>query len=415
MANKKDWRKLLELFRILIRPFSWIFYLISGLIPRRKDVWVFGNVEKSVFVDKFADSSKYLFLEINEKYKDKIVAVWITSNKNTAKELAKHGYKAYTKWSTKGLYYTLKAKYWIFTHSYINPWLSRKSVKINLWHGIPLKKIMYDSKKGADYRRYVRLKNPFKKYIYFLLTPWMMEKTYYLATSPLVAKIFSSAFRTPINRVLISIYPRCKIFFEDIKGFEIGLDTEIYSKVIQLKNRGFKIILYAPTFRDDKTDNKILEVIDFSDLDKFLQKNNAILLVKPHPFSVLTKMRSKITGKNIYFVDPSSDIYPFLKHVDLLITDYSSIYFDFLLLDRPIIFFCFDLEDYLAKNRDMYFEYNKVTPGDKARNYAELKTCIIKALKGQDEYSEERRKIKNIMFNYKSENLVELVMKLEDQ
>ena len=126
-------------------------------------------------------------------------------------------------------------------------------------------------------------------------------------------------------------------------------------------------------------------------------------------------MRSKITGKNIYFVDPSSDIYPFLKHVDLLITDYSSIYFDFLLLDRPIIFFCFDLEDYLAKNRDMYFEYNKVTPGDKARNYAELKTCIIKALKGQDEYSEERRKIKNIMFNYKSENLVELVMKLEDQ
>ena len=210
MANKKDWRKLLELFRILIRPFSWIFYLISGLIPRRKDIWVFGNVEKSVFVDKFADSSKYLFLEINEKYKDKIIAVWITSNKNTAKELAKHGYKAYTKWSTKGLYYTLKAKYWIFTHSYINPWLSRKSVKINLWHGIPLKKIMYDSKKGADYKRYVRLKNPFKKYIYFLLTPWMMEKTYYLATSPLVAKIFSSAFRTPINRVLISIYPRCK-------------------------------------------------------------------------------------------------------------------------------------------------------------------------------------------------------------
>jgi len=63
----------------------------------------------------------------------------------------------------------------------------------------------------------------------------------------------------------------------------------------------------------------------------------------------------------------------------------------------------------------MYFEYNKVTPGDKARNYTELKKYIIKALKGQDEYSEERQKIKNIMFNYKSENLVELIMKLEDQ
>ena len=65
-----------------------------------------------------------------------------------------------------------------------------------------------------------------------------------------------------------------------------------------------------------------------------------------------------------------------MVHCDLLITDYSSIFFDFLLLDRPIVFFPYDLEQYLSQDRAMYFDYEIMTPGPKCRTYDELELQI---------------------------------------
>jgi len=67
-----------------------------------------------------------------------------------------------------------------------------------------------------------------------------------------------------------------------------------------------------------------------------------------------------------------SDIYPLFTKVDLLITDYSSIFFDFLLTDKPVLFYPYDKDDYLTKDRSMYDEYNSVTPGHKAYNFKDL-------------------------------------------
>jgi len=66
------------------------------------------------------------------------------------------------------------------------------------------------------------------------------------------------------------------------------------------------------------------------------------------------------------------DIYPLVKETDILITDYSSIYFDFLILDRPIIFAPFDIEQYVKSDRALYYDYYDVTPGPKAKNWPEV-------------------------------------------
>jgi len=94
------------------------------------------------------------------------------------------------------------------------------------------------------------------------------------------------------------------------------------------------------------------------------------------------------------------DINNILKLTDILITDYSSIYFDYLLLDKPIIFAPFDFEDYLVKDRELYYNYDEVTPGPKARNWNEVLISLKEAIENPEKYKKEREKIKNIFHKY---------------
>ena len=80
-------------------------------------------------------------------------------------------------------------------------------------------------------------------------------------------------------------------------------------------------------------------------------------------------MAMKDKCSNIKVLDNESDMYPLFSKVDLLITDYSSIFFDFLLTDKPVLFYPYDKDDYLTKDRSMYDEYDTVTPGHKAYDF----------------------------------------------
>jgi len=82
------------------------------------------------------------------------------------------------------------------------------------------------------------------------------------------------------------------------------------------------------------------------------------------------------------------DPYPLLKYTDCLITDYSSIFIDFLLLDRPIIFFPYDLADYNS-NEGSYYKYNSITPGNMVENSSELKDVLRSIAGGNDKYEKE--------------------------
>ena len=89
--------------------------------------------------------------------------------------------------------------------------------------------------------------------------------------------------------------------------------------------------------------------------------------------------------KNIFFVRPDSDADPLLPLTDILVTDYSGIYFEFLLLDRPVVFFAFDYEKYVSQDRELYFPYGEVTPGPKAKNLRELMGYLAEVSAGRDD------------------------------
>ena len=90
------------------------------------------------------------------------------------------------------------------------------------------------------------------------------------------------------------------------------------------------------------------------------------------------------------------DIYPFLTFTDFLITDYSSIYFDYLMLNREIIFIPYDFENY-TKNRELYFSYETITPGVKYSNFTDF-ISHLSSIEKLD-YSKERVQLKKLLYD----------------
>jgi CDP-glycerol glycerophosphotransferase (TagB/SpsB family) len=163
-----------------------------------------------------------------------------------------------------------------------------------------------------------------------------------------------------------------------------------------------------PTFRENGFSAFPL---DFKTLNKSMEEQNIKFYVKLHPY-VLSKYRDTIkeqTFSNIIFYNTAGDIYPILKYIDILITDYSSIAYDFLLLNKPIIFFNYDYIEYkqareASAEKEFLLDYEKDTPGQKVQTQIELINEMAKILEGNDLYSEARIEIRNKLFDYTDGN-----------
>lgn len=175
------------------------------------------------------------------------------------------------------------------------------------------------------------------------------------------------------------------------------------------------MIFYMPTFRESEI--LFFENFDRDDFQMFLEENNILFCIKLHPKSKLNEEFRNIQSENIMVINKDADPYVFLKMADVLITDYSSIYFDYLLLDRPIIFFAYDLEEYLNDSREMYFDYDEFTPGEKVNDYQELKSGIVKVIYYSDQYKEARNLMRNYVFDYdiSCNNIVFKITELGDR
>lgn len=382
---KKFSKLLLRLFRVLI---GYPIYWLSGFFVRNKKVWVFGSY------GIFNDNSKYLYQFVSNNPQYNIRAIWISRNRTSVLEAKEYG-EAYWLYSFNGIYYSLFAGAYIFS-SYINDinfFLSRKVYKVNLWHGIPLKKIEFDITTKPLVNLF-REANLFYKLIY----PHLHIK-YDLVLSPskFVADYsFKSAFKlSGDNNIVIAPYPR--LIYSLGQRLIFDIDFSRYNKVF----------FYAPTWRDyDKTDSRF-GVIDFNLLNNLMMQYNSLLIIKFH--AATNYKREAFEGFSfIKVIDNDLDPMDILSSVDVLITDYSSIYFDFLYLtkaEKIIVYFPFDLDEYLV-GREMYFSYSDVTPGPKIISFDDLLAILNKILLDDyvDDYKEDRRRISNLFNGYNNLN-----------
>jgi CDP-glycerol glycerophosphotransferase (TagB/SpsB family) len=353
---------------MFLRVFYWPIYFLAGFFPRDKSIWVFGS-----YGNKFNDNSKYLFLFTHENYKS-VKTVWISGDRNLISYLRNKGLNAHYRWSLTGIFYALRARVYFYS-SYvtdINGLTGRNSIKINLWHGIPIKKIEFDITKGKLSEIFKN--NFFSKIFYF---QHYIKPNFIISPSISVSKFFKTSFGIEEKSFVISGFPRNSILFwykdkvlEFIKKYE---KKEVYEIIIKIRKYS-KTFIYLPTWRDDNTNFIKKSGIDFSRLNDVLKRKNNILLIKFHVNTFISTEKENF--ENIIFLNNVIDIYPILPFTDCLITDYSSIYFDYKLLNKEIILFPFDKEEYL-NNREFYYDYDFVAENQVvAYNFNDLVNLI---------------------------------------
>ncbi len=177
----------------------------------------------------------------------------------------------------------------------------------------------------------------------------------------------------------------------------INTDREMYGELVKFRKMGGKTIFFMPTFRDTGGGPFENGAIDMMRMSEFCKKNNLMFVCKFHPYLTLGNVT---LPDNIRLVDSKSDAYPLLPLCDLLLTDYSSVYFDFLLVDNPMVFYPYDLKEYISKNRELLFDYDSMTPGKKVMTEDELYTAFEDImLKNIDDFVDVRQKLRDLSFS----------------
>ena len=361
-------KKLKRLFYLIL---GFILYRICSFIPKKNNRWIFG----SWFGRSYSDNTKFFFEYINHKHKN-IEAIWLTKDKSTIKKVRSLGYNIYHMHSIKGLWYSARANY-VFTTSFIqnvlNPLAITKKTKIiNLWHGTPLKVLGKDHNRNTETgnMKKNKLENiSLKNKIWPTIFPFIERPDdYFMVPSREALKTLSSAFPgNGITKHFISPYPR----------------NDIFSKNEPIENGSIKKIIYMPTWRSHLGSSIDL----FSDYGFDTKKMNSFF--EKHDF--ILDLKNSLTSSNRINLIETSDIYDIITDYDLLITDYSSIYFDYLYTNKPIIFTPFDLNDYLANDHKFYYSYDSVTPGPKCNNWTEVMENIDMFISTPEAFLDERK------------------------
>ncbi|GIU36901.1 CDP-glycerol glycerophosphotransferase family protein [Shewanella schlegeliana] len=358
--------------------FDWIkaiirklIFTLSALSPRSSNKALFGS-----YKERFCDNSKYLYLHWQQtKF---IRCIWISGNQDVIKQLQSQNLEVYYRWSMKGIFHALTAKYY-FYNSYIgdiNQWLANGALKVNLWHGLPMKKIEFDINAGP----LAHVFNPkgslalYKQWLFAhqqRITPDLM-----LSPSPLIDSLFSSAFRLNSSQLIRATNPRTDYYQLHPSQRKKISESTVQStgpNAHQLQAVQPSIILYAPSWRDShKQANPYNSAFDWQRLSAHLVAKNQLFLLRLHPNEA--SLADELTSyANIINISQFEDVYGFLQDVDLLITDYSSLFIDALPLKTPICFYRFDEAHYQQDCRDMY-EYAAKLPdiAPKCTNFEEL-------------------------------------------
>ena len=263
--------------------------------------------------------------------------------------------------------------------------LVAQAKQVQLWHGVGNKKIGFQLQgasclKGRD-------------------QTLMEDHSGYdivVSTSPFYT---DEVFRKSMDaKQFVSLgYPRTDIFFQKPdKNTLIGCDTTVYAKVKRAGTKG-PVILFTPTFRDNGVNPLTQDILQLEMLVAFLKEKNAHLVVKTH---TRTPVKFGSLPDNLIVCDAASDIYPLMPLTDIMITDYSSIFTDYLLLDKPVIFFWSDYDKYMGMDRGFQFPLEPMCPGPKCKTVNELFQGIAEALQGKDDWKAARRAMRDKSFSH---------------
>jgi CDP-glycerol glycerophosphotransferase len=195
-------------------------------------------------------------------------------------------------------------------------------------------------------------------------------------------------------------YPRSDVLLrEPTPGDLLNVDTEALDLARATRAAGGRVVLYAPTFRDHLP-GRWLHGLGLDSLGGALARRGDLLLVNLHPLEHREQPALAQACPQVRFLREHADLYPVLREVDLMVTDYSSLMFDFLPLDRPMLFFRPDHEDYLLHSRALYDGKVPALPGATCTTLPQLTEVLTGDWRGIDgEHAACRKALRERLFD----------------
>lgn len=388
---------LINLLSVIVIPVR----ILGELIPQRKNLVVLGAMNGK----NYGDNSKYVF-EYLLKNEPELECVWLTRSIRVYRFLKEKRRPVYRSNSIKGIWLLFRASVGLFTNSLrdlaIDPFLVPRNLKlIALRHGKSVKKVRFARKNHKISKKEERE----RKYESDLIS-------YVISTSDFVSRIQEECLQLGLEKSAVTGYPRNDVLFDKNR-----------EKIIKDKNIS---VLYAPSWRHGREATKFFPFEDFdkNELVKFLEESNISIYLRPHK-NDLSKYRDLVefleeltdASENLYLAthERYPDINNVLRDFDVLITDYSSIYHDYLLLDRPILFIPYDFAIFEKENGFVY-DYKKFLPGPRVNSFEELTKELDSVWRNDNYYSKNRNSLKikvhKYFDGYSSKRVADLIKSL---
>lgn len=337
-------KKFLRIFRKKGEIARYLYKHYFSKMELKKKYVVF----ESFFGKSYSDNPKYIYEYLMKNCKDKgYHAIWSYSDK---KFDLPYGGTLVKRFGIRYAYYMARSRYFVFNVRQPYWYVKRpEQVFLETWHGTPLKKLFFDMEE-------VYSASPLsKKQVYSQSKEW----NYLIAPNMFSSRVFRSCFAYD-NEMLETGYPRNDLMHAPEK-------EEIARKIRKKIGvpEGKKTILYAPTWRDDEYYGKGKYKFTLKlDLERLKQKlsDEYVILLRTH-YYIADSL--DITGVEDFAINVSkyNDITELYLISDVLITDYSSVFFDYANLRRPMLFYVYDLDKYRDVLRGFYIDIEEELPG----------------------------------------------------
>ena len=344
--------------------------LINKIVYKRNRIMIYGG-------NYLDDNSEAMFRYIISKNEFDVVCVakdHLVYNKTDRIKYVKDSY-------LNALYYMFTSKV-VLDSSYHTVMMkpSKKQLFIQMWHGIPLK-YMNGNSSPINYSQYFSM---------------------FFSPSPNIDRLMLQTFGAAKDKLITAGYPRCDYLFESAKNCEL------------LRNHKINIV-WMPTYKHGlgiSVTNKTIPILtdeNVSALDKMLVHYDICIYIKPHRLEKedMSVFLSRNNVSNIVLITDDDlkrsniPVYKFLGGADALITDYSSVFYDYLLLDRPIGFTIDDFDEYKSKVGFIFDNPTSYMPGELITDIDGFMKFINDVAVGNDQYRNDRHRVNEYVNHYK--------------
>lgn len=332
--------------------------LATAVIPRSRGEWVFGCAVG------LADGALALW---ERAARDGVSAVWLTADAEEQAQAVSLGIPAVPKGSLRGFWRTARARVVVVTHGFgdVNRYAVTGGLVVQLWHGIPLKRIGLDAPVTTD------SPVPFARGALAAAYRRAQARIDVLpAASHLVRGRLESAFGLPEGRVVVTGEPRVDVLSHGDADERRARARARLGELLGPVGES-RIVLYAPTWRDGAPDPATPTQAEWGSIVEVLTRHDAVLAIRSHPLGggdyTPPEATDRVRGLGS---DVAADVTPLLPGMDALVTDYSSLAFDAGLVPLPTVFLAPDAEEY-ARSRGFYGTYRDVAGDEPARTWGE--------------------------------------------